>query len=748
MAYVLLVVMLLGSTSLALQEVVAPRVRVLFASTQLEPYAQRVAGEAERALDALMPVFETVPAVITITISEGSDVYNALATALPRPKTALPALFPVDTDLGYRAEDDLYLLLLHELTHNLQLGYTAGAPVNLGLVGETVAAVPASWFLEGVAVWAESEFSAGGRRDDALTTGLRHSAALEDTWPSLAEASLITYGDWPGGLTRYLYGVGFTSYLIERYGRDGMLAALRAHNASGFLGSFAGAWREAVGADLEADWERWRQRERALAKARAQGAHAGVRRTDTGWYTRAPANHPDGRSLAWVSWPDGIVVAELAAGLDARTLIKADRFPRQLHWLNGETLLYTRIVRRPGTEFSELFALDVASGRETQLTVGARAKLPAVTPRGCALFVRDVVPERARLQRWCEGEIVTLWQAPAGHHILGVAVSPVGQIALSVWRPGGYVDLGVLQEGSVRYLTQDAAQDLEPSWQGETRLVFRSDRDAGGAFDLYALDLKTHTLERLTRTVGGAFSPVVGEAGLWYAGLGAKGYDLYELGEGLGEEAELAPQALPPLARAATRYPVRAYSPWPSLPPYGWLPADVSLSAASDIAAGATLFGQDDAGLHNYALSLGYNGLLKGQLSGAYLNLRYGYRENTLLNASSEEPVSYALQLGLWPHRPHLGPSLETAFGVKGEVSALIPMDEWTGRYSLEAGLISLSSRPGLWPQARLAAVLADERRDPWGYPTRGLRFALTAVLTPTDLGDSAGSWVEASYTQ
>ena len=482
--YSLIISLFFLSHASATQEVVAPRVRVLFDNPDLEPFAQRVAAEAESALDVLTPLFGAAPGIITLTIDPSTDVYNATAFALPRPKVALRALFPNDLSLGYRAQDDLTLLLLHELTHNLQLSYNVlpegatGLP-RLGIVGEDLAAVPPPWLIEGLAVWAESEFTQGGRLEDALTTGLVRSAALDER-PSLSDVSLSTYSAWPGGAARYLYGAAFTSYLVERYGFGALLETLRVYNAGEFFVPFADAWRRVVGTDLAHEWDAWWAAVEEIAEDRADNTHSGHTLTETNWYTRAPVLNRDETQLAWVSWPPSIVVADFSDGevTNQRNLIR-DRLPSTLMWLDGRTLLYARPAPRPGSTYSELFTLDTVTGRETQLTEGARAQFPTPSPDGCILYVHDIVTEPSQVRRWCDGETETLWRARGGEHVVGLAVSDAGRTALSVWR-GGFVDLAVLEAGRLRYLTQDAAQDLDPTWRGETALVFRSDRNANG----------------------------------------------------------------------------------------------------------------------------------------------------------------------------------------------------------------------------------------------------------------------------
>ena len=249
-----LLALVLGNSSgfaAATEEVVAPHVRVLYDGAEQAAYAQTVASEAERALEVLIPLFGPPKQPITINLRSDTDLFNAFANPLPREQLGVRTLFPLGGEVGFRAADPLYLLLLHELTHLGQLTYTelpegANEGPKLGLVGEGLARVPPTWFLEGIAVWVESQYTNGGRVADARTKGVLETLALGDTWPSLTDAGLGSYDAWPGGLTRYLFGAGFVSYLVDEYGFDAILATLRAYNAGGFLGTFSSAWHSAV----------------------------------------------------------------------------------------------------------------------------------------------------------------------------------------------------------------------------------------------------------------------------------------------------------------------------------------------------------------------------------------------------------------------------------------------------------------------------------------------------------------------
>lgn len=729
---------------------------VLYEEPRLDDYAQRIAATAEVALDALAGLFDVEPPRITITVDDVTDVYNAFAPPLPRPRVVMRALFPTEVPLGYRTEDDLYLLLIHELMHSLQLTYTQvpeDEPVapRVGLVGETMARFPPMWLLEGIAVWAESKFTAGGRLDDARTLGMTYASARGETLPGLGEVSLATFSDWPAGAARYLYGGQFFAKLIDTHGFEAIVEALREFNAGGPLVTFSQAWRQTTGTDLEEAWNDWRRDVERRAEALAENEHAGEIVTDSGWHTGAPSVSPDGSRIAWVAWPPAVKIGDIEPATrnvgNVSTLIR-DRLPTTLDWVDGDTLVYTRVHRVPGSAYSEVFTLDVDTKVERRLTSGARARLPAATPDGCVLHVRDVIGEGSQLKRFCSGDVETLWMAPEGHHIVGTAVSDSGRVALSVWR-AGFVDLAVLRGDRVDYLTSDRHQNLEPTWNTDDALVFRSDRDDEGPFDLYQIDLGSGRLTRLTRTVGGAFNPTVAGEAIWYAELGAEGFDIARLDDTLGEELALVkPVPVPEAPRFEGDYAVDDYSPWPSLVPFGWLPTEGHVTAAPFSAAvGAALFGQDDSGRHSYSLNFGYDTTRSGLLAGGHLYLRYDHRRDPLLSAfQGHDPLSFGLQVGVWPHRPHLATSRESAFGVQGDVAAILPLDEWAASLRLEVGVVRLASQRGFLPQGRAEATIGNQRTDAFGYRTRGFVAGAAGVWSATAQGPSAGAWLDVGY--
>lgn len=681
-AMIFLFLMISTQVGFATQAVVSPRVHVLFDDPSLTPYAKRVAATAEEVLDTLIPLFGFTPRTITLRLDDATDIYNGLASALPRPNIGLTTLFPTDVALSYRAESDLRLLLTHELTHLMQFAYLEGRGNGLrfGFVGENVANVPPEWLVEGLAVWDESEFTTGGRRDDALTRDIVESTALAGTWPSLADASLLTYDSWPGTQTKYVFGVGFTDYLIHKYGYEAVKKSLAQHNATGFFRPFATSWQRAVGSNLFDEWQAWRYDTTVRAAARAERARlakqTGKQITKSGGYTQAPALSPDGSQLAWVGWPAALMLADVDGGKlsNIRTLLDG-HFSKNLKWLDTHTLLYSRPVPRPTHTYLDLFSIDTHTGWEKQITHDAHAKMPAPLPKGCILYVVDS-EEHSRLMQYCPVQQSTTlrWRSAPGTHIVGLATSRRGQIALSIWRRG-FVDLALLNRYGLQFLTQDSAQDLEPSWHGEGELLFRSDRESHGVFELFKVEVAAPIfLSRLTQTVGGAFSPEAGQDGIWFVALAGKGYNLAWLPE-TKSLVSSRPKRMQPPAASATVMPftVRPYSPLPSLAPYGWLPTGGSINLLPfSVAAEASVLAQDDSTDHHVRVTLGFDSA-RSTLLGFYGFARYDYGKGGLPLREIPRPLRWSVQVSAWPLVPYLTDVRETALGFKGSVTARLP---------------------------------------------------------------------------
>lgn len=748
----------------AWSEVVAPGIRVLFDEPAIEGYAQSVAGRAVVARQELADLFDTEPPEATIQLDARTDVYSAIAPPLPRPRVSLPALFPATSQVDLSGRDPLYELLLHELTHSVQLSYLdrpdgVSRLPRLGLVGEAVAPVPPGWLLEGLAVWVARSLAprAGSeqREQDARTRGVLHALALEGEWPSLDDISLLSHRQWPGGEARYLLGGAFVGELVEEYGWETILLALRQANAGWYPLSFSSAWHRTTGDDLESVWRRWSVQILSQASERLsslQPERGGVPLTNSGSASTVLAVSPNGELLAWRPAGGGLLISPLAPeGLaDSRRLLPQHIYPQAVTWLPGSRLAYTRLAPGADDRYLDLFELDLETGEETRRTFGERVRFPSANPGGCIWYVRDVVSEGSELRRLCRGEPQRMFVAPEGTHIVGVAAGGANRVALSIWR-NGFVDLALLDDGRLLWLTQDPAQDLDPVWWGD-RLIFRSDR--GPVFELYSLRPGERELVRLTESVGGAFGPGAGGGRLVFARLGGDGFGLAQVTP-TGAEADpsasnrirLRDEPLPQPTAYDRLNPVREYVPGASLLPYGWAP-EIALRSLSplELAGAVSVLGQDRSGDHSYAIRVGYDPRLGGAIPGAWANLSYDYRVvNVLDRFQRPPPTSFGVSVGTWPWNSGAGSGVERAVG--GQVEFRVRGFErgWASLARVRLGLFLLPSHGEIQPDARADLVLSRRASDLWGYGVRGPRLSLHAAWRADASGGSPSAWLDAS---
>ncbi|WP_456414037.1 hypothetical protein [Oceanithermus profundus] len=728
-------------------QVTSERVRVLYPRPELAAYAERVAREAEAALDLLEPLFGVREGPVVLRINDTVDVFNAYATTVPRRTVELLAPVPAGAVVDLRSPSVSYLLLVHELTHTRQLSFRerpgGQPPLRLGLATELSAPMPPAWFVEGLATFMESRFTPGGRLDWAFTQGLINALLEEDRFPDLAEMSLYTYRDWPSGLTRYLLGVRFVQDLIERRGWDAVLNALREYN-TGLVAPplFAEAWRRANGRALADEWHDWVERERRRTAAYAEAA---LPRGETVVSGRDPVLSPDGRRLAFVRRSGVWVAARDGSG--ARRL--APVHPQRLWWGDESTLIYSRYFREGDGVASDVFALDVATGRETRLTRGRHARLAAPGPEGCVYFVRDRAGEAAALGRLCAGRVEEVWRAPGGEHLVGLALSPGGRVALAVAH-GGVVDVALLEGGRLRYLAagpldvvpparapdpcagggaelgtgyrRDRYQHLQPTWDGDGALLFLGDE--GGVFDLYRMEMPEGRVTRLSATLGGIVGAAAHQGAYVVAELRGQGYGIYPLaplGEPVraaapdaGPGGEACSETMPANWRAPERPLERApYRPWSSLKPYGWLPTNFSVAANPPyLGLELSVYGLDDSRVYSYRAALGYDPTLAGTSYGAYAYVEAGAGAGVDL-VGRTAPLGFTLRGGAWPSRG------EVVFGVVPGLASTGFWDRWNWRARFEAGPV-WSAAAG-WRLSYGGFVRAGrEGRDAWGYLTGG----------------------------
>lgn len=615
-----------------------PHFRVHFHDEE-EGLARRAASKLEVIHGVMTEEIGWTPRRRTdVVLVDHTDSANGYASTIPNNAIVIFVTAPLDGSALDFYEDWLTAILVHEYTHILHIDTIAGLPAALRWIfGRLIMTndVYPRWVVEGYAVYQETLNTLGGRARSSYSDMVLRMATLEDDPIPLGNAEGFQR-DWPRGNVRYLWGGAFITWVSQTYGEDAWRAFSHRHARA--INPLAFSWqaRKVFGKSLYKLWDEWQA---ALAEryAQQQAEVEASGRVEGDVLIAAPGSvaaaawDPTGQ---WIYYSQGSDVDEAAiyrmpAAGGAPEVVLEEHAPRTLSFSpDGRTLYFSDTAEYTlYTSYLDVWAWDVEGEQLRRLTRGARAHDPAVEPSGHrmlavvnALQQNDLawILPGGQVQRITDNHDFTQYGGPR--------FSPDGQLfAVSTWVQGGDRDIHVFdREGQhLGALTQDRAVDVDPSFSPDGRyLLFSSDRS--GIPNLYAWDLATERLLRISNVVGGAFDPHVSPDAtrILFRGYSARGYDLrimaydpaswvpvdpgvdLELREGWPEPT-LAGAALKDEASESSWGPPRRYNPLPGLLPPRLLAPDVYI-AESGFILGAYTYARDALDHHAYRVWANY----------------------------------------------------------------------------------------------------------------------------------------------
>ncbi|MBI5718356.1 MAG: hypothetical protein HZC37_11810 [Burkholderiales bacterium] len=658
--------------------------RIHYRASQ-RPQAEAVVRAAERAWPRVTQALAWEPkSRIDIAVYSELDISNGFSTPLP---FNLIGVFLTPPDEGQLLDNSAWLdlLLVHELTHAVHLDKRRGAPrVLQNIFGRIAWFVPnvfsPGWFLEGLAVWEESDRDQAGRGRGRLK-GPTFEAWLraERKRGFLKLAELNADGRALPLAKQYLYGAYFFEFIHRRYGPTKTQEMVEQHSGDiGFAPRLHSMPWGATGKMMDVLWDEFLADLNEQVAARAAPIERVPEATGRRWLgpifeVPSLASLPDGAVLAVVD--DGLGAPRIerlrrdgagAGGIVRERVTTVLGGARLEAAADGSVLVMQPDLCRTRYLGYDVYRLQGSSLRQlthcahlrraVQLgaTLSSSGGVVATTRPTGELVAIQLDAGRTRLVRLNPDARsqppAVLYAPPEGTDIIDIALAPDGRTLHAVTR----------REGDWQVIEFDTAA-ATPQPQPRLRLVHDAPianlRHGPAGLEMVAVEGGVPNVWRLARNgawqrLTHSHTAVVAQGGgapdgsLAVVVIAAQGYELrfMETAPPLQERvaatraasgaaapgaaggtgsAAGAVSAAGTTAAAADLGPARPYAAWRTMYPRSWFPAITSDRGLT--AYGASTSGADAVGWHAYTATLQYETSQKEWLGG----VEYVFRGHT-----------------------------------------------------------------------------------------------------------------------
>lgn len=382
--------------------------------------AKDFARHGETAWRTLAPVLRSWPDKTRVVIDDSGDQANGMATGFPYPQIHL---YPATPSPGETIADTGpwgLELVMHEYTHILNFQPAHGVLHFLRtLFGEIIRpnGLLPRWYLEGLAVETETRFSpSGGRLRSPDFTAIPRAMVQSNTLrgEDISRIGTTELPDWPGGVRPYLLGgliwqklakenLSLIGDLNDAYAKrlpfliDTPIRERTGQDWQGYLDSVYTEVEKSSAAQIEEICE--------------NGCNEGTKLGETGFFSRSPALSPAvpgaSAALAYIvrEHNHDSVIQIISRGDQGRyemTSVKRAAEPTnstRLFWLPDASGLVYDGIDSVGRyeERSDLWLLERASNKNTRLSLGLRAREPAVSPKGTTIAFVQLTPGQTQI---------------------------------------------------------------------------------------------------------------------------------------------------------------------------------------------------------------------------------------------------------------------------------------------------------------------------------------------------------------
>jgi len=520
---------------------------------------------------------------IAIIMEDFSDYALGFASSFPHRVIRLSLTAPTAKSFDMKFKSWLKMVIAHEYTHIAHFEMTSGPTTALrALFGQilTPNALQPMWSIEGLAVYNETKFTAGGRGIDVRYDMYLRMAALGDKFNTLDQISGYYLTSWPGSTAPYIYGQSLIHFIAQRYGEDKVIALSEVFCKYPYLG-FNYSLKRTMGLDLDELYQNWKDNLKEKYQLQAQKILSQKKLTPSQQLTKYNywVDYP-----RWISTSDGDKIAVRVSTPHSYPSIQIiDPLSHSLPFTPRSTKNQTQplIKRAYGRDssfnistdsnkiiyskldnyeqfykFYDLYLFDLKTEKETRLSEGLRARDPDWSPDPNNPQIVAVINQSGTnnlslinlhssnssinenqpiYKPITKEDIIYLTDFRDGTQLYQPSWSPDGRmIALSIWHKG-YQDIYILNldpsnidNSTFQPIFQDKSIDLSPYWSPDGKhLFFSSDRT--GIYNIFAFSLPDKKLYQVTNVLSGTFQPALSPNGkkLAYIEYHTTGYELH-----------------------------------------------------------------------------------------------------------------------------------------------------------------------------------------------------------------------------
>ncbi len=660
----------------------------------LEAVAQKAAVIAEDAHGKLTKEFIWEPGEKTeIVLIDNSDFANGYASVLPYNTIYIQTVPPGFTSTIGEYDDWLKTVITHEYTHIVTMDSSRSySKVMRTIFGKTLPGIdPLSqllflvtappntfmplWWHEGMATWAETEYTGRGRGRSSTFETIFRMAVAENSIPTVDQIN----GDvpnWPAGNLRYLYGYKLQQYIADTYGKEalGKLSMAHAGRFPYFISSPPDELTNGKNyRDLYADMVSALKQEESKRIATLSAQPFTPLRTvsNQGELLTNPRFSPDGNRIAFTRHDphnhSSTVITDKSGSVVMAEFRRTSSDDSVCWSPDGSRLFFTQAEINSGFNvYQDVYAFDIARSSVTRLTRGQRLGEVDLSPDG-KLFAaivsargsqnlalinvngskRDTAPRFLTTNKTLERVSSPRW-SPDGTRISYAVTDNTGRTEIRIY------DVAPSKERTLFTVNHTAAY---PIWSRDsTYLIYVSDET--GVFNLFAYDLKEGKSYQLSHLLGGAMQPDLSPDGtaLIFSSYNSHGLGIAQMAINRNAWSTVRGPTLPavrevsaPAKISADRgntagrnlepQAVTSYRPFRTLLPHFWLPR-ITDDGTKKAVPGLFTAGQDVLGYNSYALTADYSTVRKR----GYFNLNYqnDYFYPTLFLKAHAEPLQYS----------------------------------------------------------------------------------------------------------